>query len=77
MSSEFDAEFKAFSSRNVNRIVKKFWDLYNTINLDEEDRKEWCITSHYGLSLRNVFEAIEDNDWKDIKVEIEKVNTYA
>lgn len=75
--SEFDVEFKKFEKKTIKRYVNRFWELFDKIDLDEDEAKEWCVTAQYGLNMRNIFEAIEDHDWKDIEEEISRLNNYA
>lgn len=76
-SEEFDFEFKSFERRTVKRHVKRFWELFDKLELDRDEAEEWCITPQYGLNMRNVFEAIDDQDWLDIEEEIEKLKSYS
>lgn len=77
MSSEFDRQVAAFEARHIKRHVQKFWTLFDKIELDQEDAEEWCVTPQYCLNLRTIFEAIDDEDWKDIEEAIERLNLYA
>lgn len=71
---EFDEEFKNFEKKTVNRYVDRFWELFDSINLDNDAKEEWCVTPQYGLGMRTIFEAISDRDWKEVEHEIGRLN---
>lgn len=77
MTSEFERQFDAFKSRHIKRNVNRFWEVFETINLPRDEAEEWCAMPQYGMNLRTIFEAIDDNDWKDIEDAIERLNLYA
>ena len=77
MASEFENAFKAFEERHVKRVVKRFWEAFDKLELSREDAEDWCVTAQYGLNMRTIFDAIDDEDWKDVEEAIERVNMYA